>query len=100
MMMALSRPLRLPIFTIFSIAPLLLIVIAIAGLLFGARWPRRRDHGPVRGLMGKGQRRRAEDRCCRAPAAKARNPNDRDDHRHRHAADHRKRRCSARFQSS
>ena len=39
-------------YTIFSLAPLLLIVISIAGLVFGADAVRGEIFGQLRGLMG------------------------------------------------
>jgi membrane protein len=51
---ALSRAAAIAYFTIFSIAPLLLIVIAIAGLVFGQEAAQAAIMGQFSGLMGKG----------------------------------------------
>ena len=51
---ALSRAAAIAYFTIFSIAPLLLVVIAIAGLVFGPDAARAAIMGQFTGLMGKG----------------------------------------------
>src|SRR5207249_11172704 len=51
---ALSRAAAIAYFTIFSIAPLLLIVIAIAGLVFGREAAQAAIMGEFSGLMGKG----------------------------------------------
>jgi len=51
---ALSRAAAIAYFTIFSIAPLLLIVIAIAGLVFGRDAAQAAIMGQFSGLMGKG----------------------------------------------
>src|SRR5436853_2926894 len=51
---ALSRAAAIAYFTIFSIAPLLLIVIAIAGLVFGREAAQAAIMGQFSGLMGKG----------------------------------------------
>src|SRR5207248_7271799 len=51
---ALSRAAAIAYFTIFSIAPLLLIVIAIAGLVFGREAAQAAVMGQFSGLMGKG----------------------------------------------
>ncbi|MDP1855644.1 MAG: YhjD/YihY/BrkB family envelope integrity protein [Candidatus Nitrotoga sp.] len=40
-------------YTVFSIAPLLLIVISIAGLIFGAEAARGEIFGQLQNLMGK-----------------------------------------------
>src|ERR1051326_8763164 len=50
---ALSRAASIAYFTIFSIAPLLLIVIAIAGLVFGREAAQAAIMGQFSGLMGK-----------------------------------------------
>jgi membrane protein len=50
----LSRAAAIAYFTIFSIAPLLLIVIAIAGLVFGQEAAQAAIMGQFSGLMGKG----------------------------------------------
>lgn len=49
-----SRAAAIAYFTIFSIAPLLLIVIAIAGLVFGRDAAQAAIMGQFTGLMGKG----------------------------------------------
>jgi membrane protein len=51
---ALSRAAAIAYFTIFSIAPLLLIVITIAGFVFGQDAARAAVMGQFTGLMGKG----------------------------------------------
>jgi membrane protein len=51
---ALSRAAAIAYFTIFSIAPLLLIVIAIAGLVFGQEAAQAAIMGQFSGVMGKG----------------------------------------------
>src|SRR5437764_2409578 len=51
---ALSRAAAIAYFTIFSIAPLLLVVIAIAGLVFGREAAQAAIMGQFSGLMGKG----------------------------------------------
>src|SRR5437764_377285 len=51
---ALSRAAAIAYFTIFSIAPLLLVVIAIAGLVFGQEAAQAAIMGQFSGLMGKG----------------------------------------------
>jgi len=51
---ALSRAAAIAYFTIFSIAPLLLIVIAIAGLVFGRDAAQAAIMDQFSGLMGKG----------------------------------------------
>ena len=51
---ALSRAAAIAYFTIFSIAPLLLVVIAIAGLVFGREAAQAAIMGQFGGLMGKG----------------------------------------------
>ena len=51
---AMSRAASIAYFTIFSIAPLLLIVIAIAGLVFGRDAAQAAIMGQFSGLMGKG----------------------------------------------
>jgi membrane protein len=51
---ALSRAAAIAYFTIFSIAPLLLIVIAITGLVFGQEAAQAAIMGQFSGLMGKG----------------------------------------------
>jgi len=51
---ALSRAASIAYFTIFSIAPLLLIVIAVAGLVFGREAAQAAIMGQFSGLMGKG----------------------------------------------
>jgi membrane protein len=51
---ALSRAAAIAYFTIFSIAPLLLVVIAIAGLVFGHEAAQAAIMGQFSGLMGKG----------------------------------------------
>src|SRR3954451_12246365 len=51
---ALSRAAAIAYFTIFSIAPLLLVVISIAGLVFGQDAARAAILGQFSGLMGKG----------------------------------------------
>ncbi|MBV9964409.1 MAG: YihY/virulence factor BrkB family protein, partial [Alphaproteobacteria bacterium] len=51
---ALSRAASIAYFTIFSIAPLLLIVISIAGLVFGRDAAQAAIMGQFSGLMGKG----------------------------------------------
>jgi membrane protein len=51
---ALSRAAAIAYFTMFSIAPLLLIVIAIAGLVFGREAAQAAIMGQFSGLMGKG----------------------------------------------
>ena len=51
---ALSRAAAIAYFTIFSIAPLLLVVIAIAGLMFGHEAAQAAIMGQFSGLMGKG----------------------------------------------
>ena len=51
---ALSRTAAIAYFTIFSIAPLLLIVISIAGLVFGREAAQAAIMGQFSGLMGKG----------------------------------------------
>ena len=51
---ALSRAAAIAYFTIFSIAPLLLVVIAIAGLLFGREAAQAAIMGQFSGLMGQG----------------------------------------------
>lgn len=50
----LSRAAAIAYFTIFSLAPLLLVVIAIAGLVFGEEAARAAMMGQFTGLMGKG----------------------------------------------
>jgi membrane protein len=50
---ALSRAASIAYFTIFSIAPLLLIVISIAGLVFGREAAQAAILGQFNGLMGK-----------------------------------------------
>ena len=64
---ALSRAAAIAYFTIFSIAPLLLIVITIAGLVFGQDAARAAIMGQFTGLMGKRQRRCASVDAGRAP---------------------------------
>jgi membrane protein len=51
---ALSRAAAIAYFTIFSLAPLLLIVISIAGLVFGREAAQAAIMGQFSGLMGKG----------------------------------------------
>src|SRR5438105_5626767 len=51
---ALSRAAAIAYFTIFSIAPLLLVVIAIAGLVFGREAAQAAIMGQFSGMMGKG----------------------------------------------
>src|SRR2546423_8061445 len=51
---ALSRAAAIAYFTIFTIAPLLLIVIAIAGLVFGREAAQAAIMGQFSGMMGKG----------------------------------------------
>jgi len=51
---ALSRAAAIAYFTIFSIAPLLLLLIAIAGLVFGREAAQAAVMGQFSGLMGKG----------------------------------------------
>src|ERR1700730_7471556 len=70
---ALSRAAAITYFTIFSLAPLLLIVTTNAGFGVRARGGAGRDHGPVQRADGQGQQRWWH-RCCRALAAKASNP--------------------------
>jgi membrane protein len=51
---ALSRAAAIAYFTIFSLAPLLLVVIAIAGLVFGREAAQAAIMGQFSGMMGKG----------------------------------------------
>ena len=82
-------------YTLFSIAPLLLIVISVAGLVFGDEAARGEIFGQLRGLMGDdgAPRSRACCRACNKPeqgvarhADRRRRAADRRDHRVRRAA--------------
>src|SRR5262249_53223727 len=48
-----SRGASIPYFTLFSVAPVLLVLIAIAGLPFGREAPQRAIVGELSGLMGR-----------------------------------------------
>ena len=52
-------------YALFSIAPLILIVVSIAGLVFGADAARGQIFGELRGLMGE-QGAAAVQACCKA----------------------------------
>jgi uncharacterized BrkB/YihY/UPF0761 family membrane protein len=62
----LSRGAAIAYYTIFSLAPLLIIVIAIAGLVFGHDAAQGAIVGQLRGLIGK-QRRLHQTRSSGAP---------------------------------
>ena len=77
---ALDLGAALAYYTIFSLAPLLLIVIAVAGLVFGARGGAGADLRPAAGLVGAqgaeaiqthGRQRRQARRGRRSPRSSA-----------------------------
>ena len=59
-------------YTLFSIAPLLLIVISIAGLVFGEDAARGEIFAELRDLIGERRRGGGRRRCCRASTSRRR----------------------------
>ena len=66
---ALSRGAAIAFYTVTSLAPVLLIVIAIAGLVFGHEAAQNAIMGQLSGLMGRRQRRSCKPRSRVQPAS-------------------------------
>ena len=59
-------------YTVFSLAPLLLIVVSVAGLVFGEEAVRGELFGQLAGLMGREAAERGAGACSRASTSRRR----------------------------